>query len=77
MARDEPDPRHVEYVRRWKTLGPQLAAIRDEEVRKADTQQAILMFDTAFQAALRNCPPRMSSGLEEWGKLILKWRDRG
>jgi hypothetical protein len=59
----EHDPRHVAYVRRWETLGPELERIRDQEIREADTDAAIRMFDTAFRVALRDLPLRESSGL--------------
>jgi hypothetical protein len=72
----EPDPRHVAYVQRWSWLGPELERIRDQEIRRANTIEAVQMFDSAFKAAMRDLPPRETSGLVEWGKLILKWRDR-
>jgi hypothetical protein len=73
----ERDARHVEYLRRWETLGPELERVRDEEIRNADTLAAIYLFDTAFKIAMRDLAPRASSGLVHWGELINKWRFRG
>lgn len=73
----ELDPRHVEYVKRWEWLGPELQRIRDEEIRNTNTQEAIRSFDTAFKIAMRDLPPRTTSGLVEWGTLVQKWFDRG
>jgi hypothetical protein len=73
----EKDPRYVEYLRRWETLGPELEKIRAQEIRKADTRQAIYMFDAAFKIAIRDLPARDTSGLMYWGDLINKWRQRG
>jgi len=67
----------VEYVRRWRKLGPLLEEIRDEEVRRANTQEAILMMDQAFKIALRDLPPRETSGLVEWQRWMEVWRQRG
>jgi hypothetical protein len=58
------------WVENWKQLGPELERIRREEIRRADTQQAIQLFDLAFKAALRNIPPRESSGLVEFQRLL-------
>lgn len=71
------DPRDVAYLRRWETLGPLLEKLRAEEIRKADTITAIQLFDTAFKVAMRDLPPRQTSGLVEWQKVMKKWRERG
>jgi hypothetical protein len=41
---------------------PVLDAIRDREIREADTAESIRMFEQAFRIALRDLPPRESSG---------------
>lgn len=71
------DPRHVAYVRRWAALGTELEKIRENEIREADTQAAIRMLDSAFKMALRNLPPRQTSGIVEWQDMVRRWRDRG
>lgn len=69
--------RYREYVRIWADNGPLLDAIRDGETRAADTPSAIRMFDTAFRIALRDLPPRESSGLVVWQDYMARWRRRG
>lgn len=73
----EHDPRHIAYIRRWEKLGLELEKLREQEIREADTQAAIRMFDTAFKIALRDLPPRETSGLVQWQEMVLRWRDRG
>ena len=65
------------YVRRWKELGPILEWMRDEDIRRANTQDSIRMFHQAFRIALRDLPPRESSGLVEWQRYMQIWRERG
>jgi hypothetical protein len=67
----------AEYFRRWERLRPILESIRDREVREADTQAAIFSFRQAFQIALRDLPPRESSGLVEWQRYMKRWRENG
>jgi hypothetical protein len=66
-----------EHARRWKELGPILDEIRDRDIRQADTPSAIRMFNLAFRIALRDLPPRESSGLVEWQRWMAVWRQRG
>lgn len=66
-----------QMVRRWQQLGPLLQQIRDRETRQADTQASIRMMDQAFRIALRDLPPRASSGLVEWQGYMRLWRQRG
>jgi hypothetical protein len=75
----QPSERELQeaYVRRWKTLGPILESIRDGEIRQADTASAIRSLDQAYRIALRDLPPRASSGLVEWQRYMALWRDRG
>jgi len=54
-----------QYARRWKELGPILKQIRDREIRQADTPSFIQVMNQAFRIALRDLPPRQSSGLVE------------
>lgn len=67
----------MEYVRRWEKLGPIPEEIRDRETRQADTAASIQMFTQAFRIALRDLPPRPSSGLVEWQRYMRLWRQRG
>jgi len=66
-----------EYVRIWKENGPLLEAIRDQEIREADTVQSIRMFEQAFRMAVRSSPPEPWSGLVEWQQYMMRWRERG
>jgi hypothetical protein len=66
-----------EYVLRWKELGPILEEIRDHETRMADTAASIFSMDQAFRIALRDLPPRETSGLAEWHERTAAWRHRG
>jgi hypothetical protein len=63
-----------EYVRSWASNGPLLEKIRDREIRHSDTATSIRMFDQAFRIALRDLPPRTSSGLVEWQRYMSRWR---
>jgi hypothetical protein len=56
---------------------PVLDAIRDREIREADTAESIRMFEQAFRIALRDLPPRESSGLVKWQDWMSRWRRRG
>jgi hypothetical protein len=67
----------IAYFRRWKELGPILEAIRDREIREADTASSIRMMQQAFRIAIRDLPPRESSGLVEWQRYMMRWRRRG
>jgi hypothetical protein len=62
------------YARRWKELGPILDRLRDQEIRNANTAEAIQMFDTAFQIAQRDLPERTTCGLVEWQRAMALWR---
>lgn len=76
---DRPADRELqkEYVRIWKENGPLLEAIRDQEIREADTRQSIRMFDQAFRIAVQSMPPEPWSGLVEWQEYMMRWRDCG
>ena len=64
------------YARRWEKLCPILEALRDDDIRTAETQSSIRMLDQAFKIALRDLPPRESSGLVEWQRWMKIWRQR-
>ena len=65
------------YACRWKELGPLLEQIRDQDIRQADTASAIQSFNHAFRTALRDLPPRPTTGLVEWQRWMAVWRQRG
>ena len=59
-----------DWVRNWQVVGPKLEQMRREDIRRANTQDSIRLFDLAFKAALRNSPPRKTSGLVEFQSLL-------
>jgi len=61
-----------DWVERWKIVGLELDRMRRDEIRRANTQESIRLFDLAFKAALRNTPPRETSGLVEFQRLLRK-----
>jgi hypothetical protein len=65
------------YLKTWRENGPLLQALRDEEIRAANTVAAIQSFRTAFRKALRELPCRPDSGLVAWQDLMRKMRERG
>lgn len=74
---DSGKQRMAEHARLWAANGPLLEELRDREIRQADTAAAIRMFDMAFRIALRELPPRDSSGLVEWQRLVGRYRRHG
>jgi hypothetical protein len=65
-----------DWVRNWQVVGPELERMRREDIRHANTQHSIQLFDLAFKAALQNTPPRHNSGLVEFQKLLRKLTPR-
>lgn len=73
METREEDLRNLKaWVEKWKVVGPELERMRREDIRRANTQEAIQLFDLAFKAVLRNTPPRETSGLVEFQRLLRK-----
>ncbi len=66
-----------QYVRLRAANGPLLEEFRDREIRQADTAVSIRMLELAFRKALRELPPRASSGLAEWQDFMCRWRCDG
>ena len=62
------------YVETWKTTGPILERLRREDVRKADTTQAILVLNDAFKSARIHYPPQPTSGLVEQQAIFMRAR---
>jgi hypothetical protein len=57
------------WVETWKQAGPELEAIRREEIRNLDPVQHLRGLERAFNHGLRQLPPRLSSGMvemQEW-----------
>ena len=66
-----------ECVQLWQRNSELLERLREDDIRNANTQQSILMFEQAFRAALRDLPARPTSGLVEWQRYMQLWRRRG
>ena len=49
----------------WRRAGPELERMRREEIRRADTARSIPAFDELFEGAVRDFPPKPTSGLVE------------
>jgi hypothetical protein len=52
------------WVVTWKAAGPELAAIRREDVRTMDNVLAVQQLGDCFNDATRSHPPRESSGMD-------------
>jgi hypothetical protein len=74
VSSDPEKERLAKYVQLWAENAPALERLRDEDVRRADTASSIRMFDLAFRIALRDLPPRPSSGLVAWQDFVSRWR---
>lgn len=64
------------WVETWRQAGPELAALRREEVRTMDNVVAMQQLGDCFNDATRNRPPRESSGLVEMQRLFAKWTQK-
>ncbi len=62
------------WIQRWKRVGPILEQLRWKSIRSADTAKAIPAFDGAFEAAIRDLPPKPYSGLIEQQALFRRAR---
>jgi hypothetical protein len=60
------------WVQAWKEAGPQLEAIRRQEIRQADNLKVLAMLECAFNHAVREMPLRPSSGLVEMQEWLAK-----
>ena len=62
---DEEMARARKCVDAWRRAGPELERMRRDEIRHADTARSIPAFDDLFEGAVRDFPPKPSSGLVE------------
>lgn len=60
------------WVRNWADLGPVLEEMRAEQIRSANTVQALENLNDAFDSAVWLNPPRASSGLVEQQALFAR-----
>lgn len=61
-----------EWVQNWQVVGLELERLRREKIRATNTPESIKLFDLAFKSAIRNTPPRTTSGLVEFQRLLRK-----
>lgn len=59
-------------MQHWKDVGPELDAIRREEIRSADNLQVLAQLELAFNHAVRTMPMRETSGMVEMQRLFAK-----
>ena len=62
----------LHWIETWRKAGPELARIRREEIRHADTREAIETLDDASESAFRLIPARVCSGFVEQQRWFLK-----
>jgi hypothetical protein len=62
------------WVQTWKEAGPELEAIRRDEIAKADNSVDLAALACAFNDTLARCPPKTSSGLVEMQDWFAKLR---
>jgi len=66
------DRSNAGFVEKWRTAGAELEAIQRQELRDVDVARAIEILSEAFWIALRQNPPRATSGLVEQQKWFMK-----
>jgi hypothetical protein len=62
------------WVETWKRAGPELEAIRREEIEKADNLDDLAVLEGAFNHALESVAPEPTSGMVEMQKWFAKMR---
>lgn len=62
------------WVEAWKRAAPELERMRREEIRRADTESAIPVFDGLFESAIEANPPGPMCGLVEQQRLFGRLR---
>ena len=60
------------YLEHWKRVGPQLEAIRREELRKFDFKANRSQIAGLFEMGLKHGTPRTTTGLVEYRKRLEK-----
>ena len=62
------------WVQTWVQAGPELQKIRDADIRAADTTRMIECTASLFRDAVKNFPPKPTSGLVEQQRWFMKLR---
>ena len=63
-----------QWAEQLRRAGPELEAVRREEMRTADNRAGLAFLAPAFEHALRASPMRTSSGMVEMQALFAKLR---
>jgi len=63
-----------QWVARWQDAGPELEAIRRNDIRGADNLKVLEILASAFNHAVRTLPPRPSSGMVEMQAVFARLR---
>ncbi len=66
-----------ECVERWRSAGPELEAIRREELTRFDQASNWQLVDALLEAGLRSGGPRTTSGLVEMQRWFRRIARRG
>lgn len=53
------------WIEAWRRAGPELQQMRDEKTRNADTVRSMQILGGMFLHAVKNYPPKPTSGLVE------------
>ena len=64
----------LQWVKAWRTAGPELERQREADVQTTDTQSALAGLSDCFELARRQLSPRSDSGLVEQQRLFRKLR---
>lgn len=62
------------WVQTWVQAGPELQKVRDADIRAADTASMIECTIGLFRDAVKNFPPKPTSGLIEQQQWFMKMR---
>ena len=73
MATDN-DQSNRGWVEHWARVGPELARIRREELRRYRHEDNIEIIDSLLELGLRHAQPRTTSGLVELQRLLHQGR---
>ena len=63
-----------ECIAAWERAAPVLQQVRDEDIRAADTHQAMQLFSGSAEWAVTNRPAAPTSGLVEQQRWFMKFR---
>ncbi len=65
-----------QWARRWKKLGPILQEFSWAELETMSEEHRLRAVDSLLQKGSQFRQPRKTSGLVEWYRVLMKWRER-